>query len=115
MSRNAQDCLKAVYFYFSSKRELSLSLVREEQENTYYFWTRQKRTVGLRKLLLDLDPVPILAGLKRSPGFFLMMSEMAIRDEEVQEELQATHRRFIDAVPEFWPKAWQKVPLNLRP
>ena len=28
------------------QRESYLSLVREEQENTYYFLTRQKRTVG---------------------------------------------------------------------
>ena len=37
------------------------------------------------------------AGLKKPPRFFLMMSEMAIRDTEIQEELHATHQRFIDA------------------
>ena len=37
------------------------------------------------------------AGLKSPPRFFLMMCEMGIRDEEVREEIQAVHQRFVDA------------------
>ena len=90
----------AVYFYFSSKRELFLSLVREEQENTYYFLDEAEkdgRPAQIKLLDLGIRYLDYFAGLKTPPRFFLMMSEMAIRDEEVQEELQATHRRFIDA------------------
>ncbi len=36
------------------------------------------------------------AGLKTPPRFFLMMSEQAIRDDEVREEAQAVHQRFVD-------------------
>lgn len=90
----------AVYFYYSSKRELFLSLVREEQENTYYFLDEAEkdgRPAQIKLLDLGIRYLDYFAGLKTPPRFFLMMSEMAIRDEEVQEELQATHRRFIEA------------------
>ena len=90
----------AVYFYYSSKRELFLSLVREEQENTYYFLDeaeKDSRPAQIKLLDLGIRYLDYFAGLKTPPRFFLMMSEMAIRDEEVQEELQATHRRFNEA------------------
>ena len=90
----------AVYFYYTSKRELFLSLVREEQENTYHFLDEAEqdtRPAQIKLLDLGIRYLDYFAGLKTPPRFFLMMSEMAIRDAEIQEELQATHHRFIDA------------------
>jgi AcrR family transcriptional regulator len=90
----------AVYFYFSSKRDLFLSLVREEHENTYSFLDNAEQdTRAAAVKLLDLGQryLDYFAGLKSPPRFFLMMCEQGIRDEEIREECQAVHQRFVDA------------------
>ena len=90
----------AVYFYYSSKRALFLALVREEQEATYSFLDdaeHDPRPAAVKLLDLGRKYVEYFAGLKTPPRFFLMCSEAAIRDEEIREELHATHRRFVDA------------------
>jgi len=100
VARRAGLSKGAVYFYYTSKRELFLSLVREEQENTYYFLDEAEqdtRPAQIKLLDLGIRYLDYFAGLKKPPRFFLMMSEMAIRDPEIQEELQATHQRFIEA------------------
>jgi len=100
VARRAGLSKGAVYFYFSSKRDLFTALVREEQENTYHFLDeaeQDSRPAAVKLLDLGTKYLSYFAGLKTPPRFFLMMSEMAIRDGEVQEELQATHVRFVDA------------------
>lgn len=90
----------AVYFYYSSKRDLFLALVREEQETTYRFLEdaeHDPRPAGVKMLDLGRQYIDYFAGLKTPPRFFLMCSEAAIRDEEIREELHATHQRFVDA------------------
>jgi AcrR family transcriptional regulator len=90
----------AVYFYYTSKRDLFLSLVREEQEATYAFLSgadTDPRPAQVKLLDLGQRYIQYFAGLKTPPRFFLMSSEAAIRDEEIREELTATHQRFIDA------------------
>lgn len=90
----------AVYFYFGSKRALFLSLVREEQENTYHFLDEAEhdpRPAAVKLLDLGRSYIEYFAGLKSPPRFFLMMCELGIRDEEIREELVATHQRFLDA------------------
>ncbi|TVQ89918.1 MAG: TetR/AcrR family transcriptional regulator [Deltaproteobacteria bacterium] len=90
----------AVYFYYASKRELFLSLVREEQEATYSFLEEAEhddRPAQVKLLDLGQQYIQYFAGLKTPPRFFLLSSEAAIRDEEIQEELAATHQRFVDA------------------
>lgn len=90
----------AVYFYYSSKRDLFLALVREEQEATYSFLDdveHDPRPASVKLLDLGRQYVEYFAGLKTPPRFFLMCSEAAIRDEEIREELHATHGHFVDA------------------
>ena len=90
----------AVYFYFSSKRELFLALVNEEHENTYSFLDQAEldgRPAAIKLLDLGKKYLDYFAGLKSPPRFFLMMSEQAIRDSEIREELHAVHHRFVDA------------------
>lgn len=90
----------AVYFYFSSKRELFLALVREEHENTYSFLDDAEtdlRPAAIKLLDLGKRYLDYFAGLKSPPRFFLMMCEQGIRDEEIREECQAVHERFVDA------------------
>jgi AcrR family transcriptional regulator len=91
----------AVYFYFQSKRELFLALVHEEHETTYSFLDlaeNDERPAAVKLMDLGSRYVDYLAGLKTPPRFFLMMTEQAIRDEEIREEVQAVHHRFLDAV-----------------
>jgi len=90
----------AVYFYFSSKRELFMALVQEEHENTYSFLERaeqDERPAAVKLLDLGQQYLNYFAGLKSPPRFFLMMCEQGIRDEEIREEVQAVHQRFVDA------------------
>lgn len=90
----------AVYFYFSSKRELFLALVHEEHENTYSFLDdaeHDDRQAAVKLLDLGQKYLDYFAGLKSPPRFFLMMCEQGIRDEEIREECQAVHQRFVDA------------------
>lgn len=91
----------AVYFYFSSKRELFLALVREEHENTYSFLDQAEqddRPAAVKLLDLGRKYLDYFAGLKSPPRFFIQMVELGIRDEEIREEVQAVHERFVDAV-----------------
>ena len=91
----------AVYFYFPSKRDLFMALVLAEHETTYAFLERVEQTQAdaLSKLLqLGMEYLNYFFGVERPPRFYLMMTELAIRDEGIQEECQALHQRFIDAV-----------------
>lgn len=90
----------AVYFYYTSKRDLFLALVREEQEATYHFLDMAEhddRAAAVKMVDLGSQYIDYFAGLKTPPRFFLMCSEAAIRDAEIREELHATHQRFVDA------------------
>lgn len=90
----------AVYFYYASKRELFMAIVAEEHENTYSFLDQadaDERPAIIKLLDLGRKYVDYFAGLKSPPRFFLMMTEMAVRDDEIREEVQAVHHRFVDA------------------
>jgi AcrR family transcriptional regulator len=91
----------AVYFYYPSKRDLFLALVQEEHENTYSFLEQadgDQRPAIVRLVDLGRKYLDYFAGLKSPPRFFLMMIEQGIRDEEIREECQAVHQRFVDAL-----------------
>ncbi len=101
VARRAGLSKGAVYFYFASKRDLFLALVREEHENTYSFLEQaehDERPAAVKLLDLGRRYLDYFAGLKSPPRFFLMMGEQAIRDEEVREEVTAVHERFVDAL-----------------
>lgn len=91
----------AVYFYFASKRDLFMALVLAEHEATYRFLDEGEHAdlpaVG-KLLLMGQRYLDWFAGLDRPPRFFLMMTELALRDEEIRLECQALHQRFVDAV-----------------
>ena len=90
----------AVYFYFSSKRDLFMALVQEEHEATYSFLDEAEedpRPAAVKLLDLGQKYLDYFAGLKSPPRFFLMMCEQGIRDDEIREECQAVHERFVDS------------------
>ncbi|MCB9678594.1 MAG: TetR/AcrR family transcriptional regulator [Alphaproteobacteria bacterium] len=100
IARRAGLSKGAVYFYFASKREVFMALVGEEHENTYSFLDQAEtdhRPAVVKLLDLGQKYLDYFAGLKSPPRFFLMMTEMAVRDDEIREECQAVHQRFTDA------------------
>lgn len=101
VARRAGLSKGAVYFYYTSKRDLFMALVREEHENTYSFLDvaeQDDRPAAIKLLDLGKRYLDYFAGLKSPPRFFLMMCEQGIRDDEIREECQAVHQRFVDAV-----------------
>ena len=100
VARRAGLSKGAVYFYFSSKRDLFMALVQEEHEATYSFLDEAEedgRPAAVKLLDLGQKYLDYFAGLKSPPRFFLMMCEQGIRDDEIREECQAVHERFVDA------------------
>lgn len=90
----------AVYFYYKSKHDLFLALVRDEQEVTWSFLEKtaaDERPAPLVLLQLARDYLTYFAGLKSPPRFFLMMTEQGIRDEQIRDEVLVVHQRFIEA------------------
>jgi AcrR family transcriptional regulator len=100
VARRASLSKGAVYFYFPSKRDLFMALVQEEHENTYFFLDRaekDERPAAVKLLDLGRRYLDYFAGGRTPPRFFLMMCEQSLRDEELREEVQAIHVRFVDA------------------
>lgn len=91
----------AVYFYYASKRDLFNAIVAEEHENTYSFLEQAEgdpRPASVKLLDLGRKYLDYFAGLKSPPRFFMMMTEQAIRDDELREECTAIHERFVESV-----------------
>ena len=91
----------AVYFYFESKRSIFDALVEEEHALTIRFLDEaqaDKRPAAEKLMELGTKYLDYVAGLKSPPRFFLLMSEMAIRDEELRTRVNAIHNRFVHVI-----------------
>lgn len=91
----------AVYFYFESKRAVFDALVEEEHAITVSFLEqadRDERPVQIKLVDLGKKYLDYFAGLKTPPRFFLLMSEMAIRDEAIRKRVNAIHHRFVERI-----------------
>ncbi len=91
----------AVYFYFESKRSIFDALVEEEHALTIRFLDEaqaDKRPAAEKLMELGTKYLDYFAGLKSPPRFFLLMSEMAIRDEELRTRVNAIHNRFVHGI-----------------
>jgi AcrR family transcriptional regulator len=83
----------AVYFYFDSKRAIFDALVEEEHAVTIGFLEeadRDTRPAAVKLVDLGRKYLDYFAGLKTPPRFFLLMSEMAIRDEDIRRRVNAS-------------------------
>ncbi len=90
----------AVYFYFESKREIFDALVEEELAVTRSFLAeaeKDPRPAVIKLLDLGRKYLDYFAGLKTPPRFFLLMSELAIRDEGVRKQVNGVHEEFVSA------------------
>lgn len=101
VAKRARLSKGAVYFYYPSKRDLFMALVLSEHEQTYAFLeqSEQQEAPALVRLLeVGREYMEYFFALDRPPRFFLMMTELGMRDEEIREECAALHQRFVDAV-----------------
>jgi len=99
VARRARLSKGAVYFYYKSKRELLDALVEEEQEMTLSFLenaSRDPRPALVKLIELGTSYLDYFAGLKTPPRFFLLMTEMAIRDEQIRERVTNVHQLFVE-------------------
>ena len=88
----------AVYFYFTSKREVFDALVDEELAVTASFLADaelDERPAVIKMVDLGRKYLDYFAGLKTPPRFFLLMSELAIRDEDLRKRVNAVHDQFV--------------------
>ena len=88
----------AVYFYFDSKRALFDALVEAEHAQTLSFLESAEadpRPAAVKLLALGKEYLEYFAGLQSPPRFFLLMSEMSIRDDALRDQVEAIHERFI--------------------
>ena len=94
----------AVYFYFESKRALFDALIEEEHATTLSFLeaaANDPRPAAQKLIELGWQYLNYFAGLKSPPRFFLLMSEMAIRDEAIRARATEIHNRFVDQLTEL--------------
>ena len=98
VAKRAQLSKGAVYFYFGSKRELFHALVDEEHSRTVAFLedAANDPRSGPQKLIdVGIRYLDYFAGLKSPPRFFMIMTEMAIRDEEIRSRVHQIHEKFV--------------------
>ncbi len=91
----------AVYFYFPSKRAMFDALVDEEYERTLQILleTENASINSTMKLFrLGREYLEYFSAIEDPPRFFLLMTEMAIRDDGVRQHLRAIHERFVQGI-----------------
>ncbi len=101
VARRARLSKGAVYFYFDSKRAIFDALVDEELAHTESFLEeaqRDTRPAAIKLVDLGKKYLDYFAGLKSPPRFFMLMSEMAIRDEALRERVTRVHEHFVGGI-----------------
>jgi len=104
VAKRAQLSKGAVYFYFGSKRELFDALIEDEHATTLSFLEAARndpRPAAEKLIELGGQYLNYFAGLKSPPRFFLLMSEMAIRDEAIRDRATEIHTRFVDELAQL--------------
>lgn len=98
VARRARLSKGAVYFHFKSKREILDALVAEEHAETQRIISTaaaDPRPAAVKIVAIGKKYLDYIAGLKSPPRFFLLMNEMATRDERLREEVTRIHERFV--------------------
>lgn len=101
VAKRARLSKGAVYFYFESKRAIFDALVEEEHAHTVRFLAEAEqdmRPAAVKLMDLGRKYLDYFAGLKSPPRFFLVMSEMSIRDEDIRTRVNSIHQRFVDGI-----------------
>ncbi len=94
----------AVYFYFSSKRAIFDTLAEQEYARTQSFLQRAQSTpvaASHKLMLLARQYLDYYAGVEDPPRFFLLMTEMAIRDQVIRERVHAIHDSYVSELAQI--------------
>lgn len=90
-----------VYFHFKSKREVFDSLVQEEFERTMAFLDEvagSDQPIAEKMQRLGAHYLQYFQSAPDAPRFFVVMGEMALRDDELSRGLLEKQTQMIDAV-----------------
>ncbi|MEC8192049.1 MAG: TetR/AcrR family transcriptional regulator [Myxococcota bacterium] len=104
VAKRAQLSKGAVYFYFGSKAELFNALVEDEHRKTIRYLEEaasDPRSAAEKLVDVGTKYLDYFAGLKTPPRFFMIMGEVALRDEGVRQRVTEIHERFVDEVAQL--------------
>ena len=104
VAKRAQLSKGAVYFYFGSKAELFNALVEDEHRNTVRYLeeaANDPRSAAEKLVDVGTKYLNYFAGLKTPPRFFMIMGEVALRDDGVRQRVTEIHERFVDEVAQL--------------
>ena len=90
-----------VYFHFKSKQEVFDSLVREEFENSMVFLesvTREEGPIAEKMQAIAQHYLQYFSQAPEAPRFFIVMGEMALRDEALANRLLEMQRTFVERI-----------------
>jgi AcrR family transcriptional regulator len=101
IARKAGLSKGAVYFYFSSKKAIFEALAEQEYNRTIAFLLQAEAApipASQKLMIMARQYLDYFSGLEDPPRFFLLMTEMAIRDEAIRENVQAIHSRYVQGL-----------------
>jgi AcrR family transcriptional regulator len=91
----------AVYFYFPSKKAIFEALAEQEYSRTITFLLQAQAApipASQKLFIMARQYLDYFSGLKDPPRFFLLMTEMAIRDEAIRENVRAIHEQYVQGL-----------------
>ena len=91
----------AVYFYFASKKAIFEALAEQEYSRTITFLLQAQAApipASQKLFIMARQYLDYFSGLEEPPRFFLLMTEMAIRDDAIRENVRAIHERYVQGL-----------------
>lgn len=104
IARSAGLSKGGVYFHFKSKQEVFDSLVREEFENSMAFLesvTREEGPIAAKMQAIAQHYLHYFNQAPEAPRFFIVMGEMALRDEALAGRLLDMQKAFVDRIAQL--------------
>jgi len=101
IARAADLSKGGVYFHFKSKQDVFASLVEEEYAKSIGFLRRVMEadsSIAEKMQFIGRHYLEYFEAAPEAPRFFIVMGEMALRDEALAKRLLEMQRSFIEAV-----------------
>ncbi len=101
IARAAELSKGGVYFHFKSKQEVFERLVEEEYERSIQFLERVEEgdaPIGEKMQMIGAHYLEYFNQAPEAPRFFIVMGEMALRDERLAQRLLEMQTAFIEKI-----------------
>ncbi len=101
IARKAGLSKGAVYFYFPSKKAIFEALAQQEYSRTSTFLLQAQAApipASQKLMIMARQYLDYFSGLEDPPRFFLLMTEMAIRDEAIRDNVHAIHDQYVQGL-----------------